>query len=271
MKLHALLCFYDAPQSWLAATVASLAKIGVDNLIAVDGRFEHFEGETVNSHFKQIETINLVCESLGMGLTMIQPQEPWYGEHGGEVAKRNFMFKIAETIGEKFEDWLFIIDDDEVIIEGSPIVKRELEEAVYDVGMARMVVKNDPLSSDQDKEVQIARTIATNTLVGDQQTRFFRIMDNMTVEYAHYIYTANNREGDKVELRGVVWAREELGLKHAEIQMPQAMPVIEHRFMFRDAYRRSTKKNYYDLRDDIGLEFLESQRVVEPLRKSLNL
>ena len=45
MNLHAILCWWDESPTWLAATVASLATIGVDHVIAVDGRTVHEEPE----------------------------------------------------------------------------------------------------------------------------------------------------------------------------------------------------------------------------------
>ena len=92
MKLIAILCWYDERPSWLAGVTASLARLQVAHLVAVDGAYGLYPKGHGCSGTEQQQTIVETCRAAGIGTTVHTPPEPWFGN---EVEKRNLAFQLA--------------------------------------------------------------------------------------------------------------------------------------------------------------------------------
>jgi len=127
MKIIALLSFYDEPIEDLVACIKSLHEHGVDELVAVDGRYSWFPGDAHLSHPNQHAAVILTCRQFGLGCTLHTPTH----EYAGEVEKRTFHFKLALSVAEE-GDWFWIIDADEVITTVPDNLKERLEATDHD-------------------------------------------------------------------------------------------------------------------------------------------
>lgn len=112
MKIVAILCWYREAPQLLAETVAALATIPVDHLVAVDGAYECFPGASPRSDAACAKAIECAAASAGFGVTIEQPADVWRGN--AETQKRNFAIRIAEALTGP-DDWYLVVDADHVV------------------------------------------------------------------------------------------------------------------------------------------------------------
>lgn len=129
MKLIALLSWYDEPVWALTELVASLARAGCDHLVAVDGAYALFPEARAQSPGEQAQALLAAAQGAGMGVCIHVPQEVWFGN---ELEKRTFLFAAGHQVAEPGEDWLWVCDADEVILEAIGLRER-LEATEHDV------------------------------------------------------------------------------------------------------------------------------------------
>lgn len=220
MRIIGILSWYDERPSWLAGVVSSLAKHAeIDHLIAVDGAYAAYPDGKPFSGAHQAEAIYEVCRNLQVGLTLYTPQEVWFGN---EVEKRNYAWKLAESVAEPFEDWYFICDADTFVTEGIGLRKR-LEVAEEDVGA---VMFHEPLDGSWDPGGCYLRCV-------------FRAIPGLRFDTNHFTYRLPDGRN---------------------LHDPFVPPVdlsfvrVEHRTQWRDVYRKQKQDVYYRRRDELGLE-----------------
>ena len=119
----------------LETAVRSACRI-VDHLIAVDGRYALFEHPDVVSGPEQYDAIAGACQDSGTTCELVGVAAPWDGPHGGEVAKRAFMFERAEAVTTT-ADWHLVFDSDlEFIDPDVRTLRTRLADTNLDVGTA---------------------------------------------------------------------------------------------------------------------------------------
>lgn len=131
MKLLGLLCWYDERPQELSACVASLAELGVDHVVALDGAYTLYPDARASSPVEQHMLLREACAALGMGLTLHVPARPWIG---GEPQKRTTHFAIADAVAED-GDWFIVMDADQVTPTFPTDLKRRLEESQHDAAV----------------------------------------------------------------------------------------------------------------------------------------
>ena len=216
MRIVGLLSWYEEPVSWLAETVASAAKL-CDHLIAVDGPYAEFPFAHTKpaSGTEQAEVILHAAAGAGMGCTIHASRQPWWGN---EVEKRSFMFDLAMPFSTE-DDWLLVIDADEVLSQVPENTRDLLAKAEADVAEVHLWERDD-----QD-------TIYV-------QRRLFRALRGIAYRDCHYVVTAPSGDGVKV-LSGDQHVHQ---LEPAE----QMFGVrLEHRSSQRTALRNGLKNQYY--------------------------
>lgn len=258
MTLHTILCFYDESPTWLAGCVASLTRIGVDHLIAVDGRYPHFmPGAAANSRPEQIDALTSTAMGADIALTLHRPTFPML-----EPKKRTLAFQLLNATAE-YGDWVLVIDADERISEGSLGLKNEL--ALLDEGThvvaSRVTNSVDPFAKPgadndlTDKTLELHQKIVVGAEFASAQSRVWRVLNDMRVDVNHYTYTGVDEQGTRWNLRPDIGS-----CNHAK-ELPKS-PIarldhaftIEHRKNHRTQERRVLKKAYYTTRDELGLE-----------------
>lgn len=216
MRVVGLLSWYEEPASWLAETVASAARL-CDHIIAVDGPYAQFPGALRKpaSGSEQADVIAHAAAGAGIGCTIHTPRAPWWG---GEVEKRDWMFRTAELITTD-ADWLLVIDADEVLSTVPPDTRDLLTQTDLDVAELRIW--------DRDGSEILDR-------------RLLRALRGLQVEGAHYVWTAPGKV-----LRGNQTLQE----------LAPAAPLwdvrMEHRYRHRAQDRQADKRDYYAKLPDI--------------------
>lgn len=110
-KLTAMLAWYAENPDWLIDTVIDLSKIGVSQIVAVDGAYALFPGGGARSSADQGRSLRAATDLYNMALILVEPNEVW---SGNEVQKRQFMLDIAVAASDP-GDWLVAWDADFVL------------------------------------------------------------------------------------------------------------------------------------------------------------
>ncbi len=227
MKVVGLLSWYEESPAWLAECVASASRV-CDHLIAVDGAYAMFPGALRKpfSGTEQADTIAHTAAGAGMGCTIHTSREPWWG---GEVEKRDFMFRLAESFTTS-DDWLLRIDADEVFTYVPEDLKARLAASALNVAEVTLW--------EREASSVVAEYVDTSS---DYQTPFrclFRALPGIRIEQAHYIVTADNPAGGRYVLRGNDTC-------HIQDPAEQLLDVrLEHRTRLRPQGRQRLKRIY---------------------------
>jgi hypothetical protein len=265
MKLHAILNYYDESPTWLAATVASLSRIGVDHVLAIDGRYPHFKTWAPScSPVEQAVAIMETGAAIGAAVTVHRPDER---SPIMEAAKRERAFQTLHTLATPMQDWVLVIDADELVEAGTHEAKRELAgmDASIHVASCRISSQVDPHAQPgPDNDVRANTEEMHQKLLIDpkftaKQSRFWRVMHDMRVGPSHYDYTGVDDDGERWYLRSDIGSMKDtrMGLRCAPIGRVDACDLL-HRKNLRTHVRRTEKAAYYTLRDQLGLEKAET-------------
>jgi hypothetical protein len=122
VRIFGCLIWFDEDPRWLAATVASFAKIA-DHVVAVDGAFFAYPEGRPASGGEQGEAIQAAARAAGLGCTLHVPQTVWMGN---EPEKRTAYTRIVNALGTPYEDWMLVLDGDEEISQVSPLARADL-------------------------------------------------------------------------------------------------------------------------------------------------
>jgi len=259
MNLHAILCWWDESPTWLSATVASLGRIGVDHVLAVDGRYPHFQPDApVTSRSEQLEAIHSAATAIDARVTIHQPINALT-----EVEKRTRAFQVLNALAEPMKDWVLVIDADEMLVGGTRAVRDELAAFSPNQHVAQSLITNaeDPHAKPgPDNDIRPATERLYQTHVHAQtsftamQSRFFRVLHGMNTAPNHWAYNGVDDAGVRWFLRNDTGRMKHEGMRSSDV-IPLDDPVeVLHRKNHRIAHRRAMKVEYYQLRDEIGLE-----------------
>lgn len=230
MRVHALLSWFDEDPGMLYEAVASHCE-HCDTLTALDGRYALYPALRTESSGEEYDAIADAARDTGTPFLIEAPAGPWDGPHGGEVAKRAHLFRLAEQRSQP-ADWCWIFDGDFVVRDAFGDWRSVLEQT-------------DRLSADVEL-VEHRRRIPHPVL--------FRALRGLTVSDVHWRYHVP----DGPELWGPLAGRPEPLGEHV---------VVEHRDMDRGVGRRMQRRRYYRHRDRTGLERLPPD--VEAVRERL--
>lgn len=225
----ALICWYDERPSWLSAAVSSAARI-CDHVVAVDGAYAHYPGGRRASSSGQHEAAVLAAEAAGVGLTLHVPPAVWAGD---QVGKRAFMFDAGRLVARGADDWFFILDGDEVLVDVPDDLHARLAATTCDVAEVGVVDRYDP---------QRRAMPAANSRRGPAEPmrvfrRLYRALPDLTVVGTHYGYQAG----------GVDLWRRAPALDLSDMR-------IDHRKGRRAPERNEAREAYYQERRRLKIE-----------------
>ena len=239
MRVVGLLSWYDEAPSWLAATVASAAKL-CDHVVAVDGAYGLYPAGRARSEPMQAETILRTCDALDIGCTIIRPREVW---RENEVQKRTHAFAACRPEVTPGEDWIIVLDADDVMVTVPADARMRLELTDLDVAEITLVERETWVGDETPGPGQMLDLPPRTSQV---QRRIFRAADEITVVGAHFCYFA--RTGEKTSW---YWGTNDHGLTDA---MPLHGIEVEHRSRHRDLNRRQAAQDYYERRNALKIE-----------------
>ena len=246
-RIIGIISWWDESPTWLGAAVASMSRF-CDHVVAVDGRYELYESNRVESGAAEVDAVIQAAAATGMGLTLHQPRRTWRDE----MEKRTYCFKLAELERESFDDWYFILDADELVIESpsKEVVKAGLDALPTDIGAVQCGYweKTDPLENPQKAE--LSRKLAIEYDWTTMSARFWRALKNMRVVGYHYNYVGENEHGETVE----AWGNDEAVQNRPKWHSASGDIVLENRNRLRAKNRDLARRKYYSDRADTNLE-----------------
>ena len=229
MRLVGILNWYDEKPSDLAACVASLAKAGIEHLIAVDGAYALYPNGSAASPVEQHETILAFCRGAGIGCTLHIPPDVY---PGNEIEKRTLGFQLAEHVTEE-DDWYFLMDADQVIISALGL-REALERTDLHVAEVRFHEKGyDPLS-------------------GYPVRCIFRALRGLHLFESHCAY--RTVDGRFLWQGNISTGRE----PPQEAALDASFVLVEHTREGRTPERQNGKNLYYDRRARLGAETINA-------------
>lgn len=238
-RVIGLLSWYQEAPSWLAATVSSFGKV-IDHLIAVDGPYAAYpHNGRIKSDPEQVEVIQRTCDAMGIGLTLYQPTEAFFGN---EVEKRSLAFQLALAASRGTQDWIWVFDADEVLTKYPADLRTRLDVIERDVVEVSLTTHQtyEEAGGDIEKIIPLP-TDSTHDL-----RMIFRALPNLRVVGRHDVYVAGP-DNDPTYLWGPTTYPVELATRAAGVE-------VEHRTHRRAAHRKQASHDYYRTRDALGLE-----------------
>jgi hypothetical protein len=240
------LCWLDESPQWLSALVASLSKANVDHLIACDGAYQLWPNASNRwvSGPEQAEAILETARGLGIGTTIYTPSKPYVNN---EVEKRNLSIQLALLEGELHEDWMIILDSDEVIDWAAHDFKQQLADTDLNVASYYLFEREDRHANDARTLAGLAHDMSD---VGHNSIRAIqRLLPGLRLEGAHHVFC----HGYGAE-KSYLWGRGDKSLQQEPYLDLDEFIRVEHRHYLRGFARAQAAKQYYDLRDAIGAE-----------------
>jgi hypothetical protein len=211
--------------AWLAELVASLARCGIDHVIAVDGAYALYPQARGSSGSEQAHVVASAALGAGLGCTVHVPQDRWLGN---ETEKRSFMFRLGHALAVPGEDWLVVADADEVW-EPAGSLRSELEGADGDVG--------EVLLYEQDRVTGAGVSTAMIRKCFRAQPSAVRVVGH------HARYECDGR---------VLWDAARPAEQEPSVWLSGVK--VRHRPAERAAYRTERRNAYYGLRSSVNLE-----------------
>lgn len=245
MKLCALLSHYDESPTMLAACIASLPKLGVDHLIAVDGGYALYPSSRGNSGVQSNIMLVSLCESLGIGLTLDMPKlDLAHHEKPSEVDKRNRLFRLAQA---QFtaDDWLLVIDTDETVWDTLVDLKAVLATTDLDSATVTLGERLDPHYSEMNS--WIAEHFTTDKVSRSPARRLYRCQPDLRVVSNHFTYIVGQGDSERV-----LWSANMRQDDEPTLDL-EGKVILEHRRL-RDKARADRAWDYYRARDAAQIE-----------------
>lgn len=249
MKLIGLLSWYDENPAWLSSSIISFAQAGMDHLVAVDGAYALLPGGKAASGFEQHEAILETCRTLGIGLTLHVPDQPW---EGNEVEKRTFLFRLGQRFARARKDWFVVIDADEVVVKAPNDLKALLKNAEdYDAATVTFIERRPKTKKAEELAAKFK---------WEEESRFpiriiFRTIPGIKCEGNHYTYVTPDGR--------TLWGNETVKGIAPALDL-KGLFVVDHRTNFRSLSRADRQKDYYKTRDKYGIELGTCSRCASP-------
>lgn len=220
MNVHAVLCWYDEHPRWLAATTTAAAKLA-DTITAIDGAYLRYPQGRPSSGGEQAETIHTTATAAGITCTIHTPATVWYGD---EIHKRNHALKLALTNAEPYDDWLLIIDGDEILTYASELTRHDLKHTEHNTA-----------------EVTNYTTATNPNDWSGTSRRLFRCFPTMRYTTTHFTLEATYEDGDTILLNGRGPAYNETPEDALDLT---TQIRIEHRHSLRAQHRDQAANTY---------------------------
>jgi hypothetical protein len=242
MNVYALLSYYDERVEHLERCVRSL-KGFADTLIAVDGAYKTFSGDSPDSSIAERFAVVDAGRAAGLKRCVYNVRERW----DSEVQKRATMFEFARQCGATPDDWFLIIDADMALAEFTADARDKLAASDLDVAEVRF----------QDMQIN---GVASSTMTFRSM---FRALPGLTVERTHYLYTvpcASCGGSDRYCIacngtrRRFLWHEPNGQLSREPILYLFDDVTLHHFSSQRDPERRMRAMDYYKDRDAWTLE-----------------
>lgn len=251
-RIIGILSWFDESPTWLAQTIASMARM-CDYVVAVDGRYALYDDPRVVSSIAEHDAIVQTARGAGLGITLHVPTQAWRDE----MHKRTASFQLAQLVAEPHRDWFTVLDGDEVFVEAAPrdlIVAKLDGFAAAGVRTATVTLRDVADPHENAQRTSFGMGLAVPHVVQCRVPRLFRFPENLRVVGYHYNYVGEDEHGEPVEL----WGQDNAARYRTEWGCMIDDVVIEHKHQQRPKVRKAQRERYYQDRDAVQLETLDT-------------
>ena len=229
MRVIALMSWFDE-RSRLAGRHRYLAGRRRRHVVAVDGAYGLYPEGTPTSAPEQRGAIESAAQAIGLGCMIYEPDTVW---QGGEVEKRDTMFRLAEQVAEPNVDWYLVIDGDEVVTEccdlHAALEAEGLDAGVVPLWQYRTVGRPHAWPPSDAQQ-----------LVRHRIRKLFRAIPGLGVRGRHFHYMLPDGRA--------LWRSYDM-VEASEFDMR-----VYHRRPERDGLRDERRQAYYAIRDQVDAE-----------------
>jgi hypothetical protein len=212
--------------------VLSLPLAGVDALVAVDGAFEHFANARTESPSAQKQAIFRAAKDARLDLRCYYPISLWESE----PTKRSHAFQSAERLR---PDWYLVLDSDERILAAPPDLKDRLAETDKDVVEGMLLEAQATTWSAEFDDEEGLPAIHAQRFVKPRRC-LIRAIPGLRCGPRHFDYVTPDGRNLWGDTYGSPLLMRDL--------------AIDHRNHERDRARADAAWEYYQVRDELGLE-----------------
>jgi hypothetical protein len=229
MRVTAMLAWWNEDPALLRRAVMSAANI-CDHVLALDGRWDYYPGESIRSPLPQYEAIEQAASDARLNLSLYPGKL-----YTGQVEKRNQMLRLA-----KDSDWLMPLDADWEI-------KGERYPSRHILGNTRadaLIVALHTKPNTEAKLQDVAATSWHERLAGDTvyEPLVWRNLKGIRIENYHWLYSGLDSTGQRVAL----WGQQDY--PQARTEKLQTIR-IEHHCLHRDERTILANRIYCQERD----------------------
>lgn len=231
MIVTATLAWFNEDPVMLHRAVSSLSVIA-DRLVAVDGRWDLYPGDTIASPLEQHRAIADAAIEAGIS-AVVCPARSWTGQ----VEKRNHMLNLAS----QGSDWVLPLDADWELTGDRDATRHELEHTTAD---ALVVPFHTPANPTADLD-DVAATGWHRNMAGrtEHHALIWRALPDMRVERFHWcVYATKNNQ------QVALWGNEG-HCPQADTATLQAPFQITHWCLHRDQRTIQANRDYCHQRD----------------------
>lgn len=196
-RIVAACSWFDEPEDQLREMVLSLEGI-VDHLVCLDGAYKHFPHDFPTSPMSQHDAIAEAAKDAGITVTVLAGRE-----FGNQMEKRTELLRAACEHGMLYQDYILLMDADEVVTD----VDMNLVHEFMDAGIDTVDVTLDTMPpADKSAErglLGIQPSTASTWHSGRGRARIFRMLKDMTVgPVHHWTYTGIDENGSLLSIKG---------------------------------------------------------------------
>jgi hypothetical protein len=229
MRVTAMLAWYDEDPAILRRAVMSAANI-CDSVIALDGRWDYYPGESEHSPLPQYKAIEDAANEVRLDLRIYPGQQ-----YSGQVEKRNRMLSLA-----KDSDWVMPLDADWEIKGDRYVARHTLGNTHADA----LIVAMHTRPNEKAKLRDVAATNWHANIAGTTvyEPIVWRNLEGIRIENYHWLYSGLDSTGQRVAL----WGQQDY--PQARTEALKAIR-IEHHCLHRDERTILANRTYCDKRD----------------------
>lgn len=224
-RIHVCLSWYREDPVWLVEMVESVAPFAA-SVTAIDGPYPLLEYEQDTSTLAEYAAIRDTCHAHGMDAHFLAPGPL------SEVEKRTVMFREAARQAANTDDWLLVMDSDELV-------------TGVDVDGLRQALGESPYLA-----AECTYRHRPNTRGDEPFRKLFRALPGIYLEGTHFVYAVHYR-GDTHYL----WHSSRGVYRRQPVPATDvcSLLTVSHRPEPKTA-RREQQRTYYRARERVGIE-----------------
>lgn len=237
---------YDESPIWIQSAITSFAQV-CDAFVIVDGAYWLYPGSLdkpksdIDMHIAILEA----ARTSKKPVTLYVPSEPFFGN---EVEKRNLSLDLARQVPGVDEDsWFLVFDGDFTCHYGAEDLEDRLNES-------NMLVAEYGLNTVEPHQANKDAGHGDLGWSGESSVKLRCLYKNIPeLAYGPAHYCVSGLDPDSGEF-GWLWGNPTVHQPYATAFDASHLVKVEHRHHLRIQARNAAAKEFYDIRDESGIE-----------------